>query len=549
MQGYSGRVNMGLIQLTSNHEEQAASSGSSNLVNTQCHKVETALINEGYLKKFKTEKKYLCKDKNIEEIKQMIRDNHRLVIDFMNMNKLGVEDNHEDITTTINDQTQNATKNSDFSGIDQRSCHQIKQSAASKLNDNNEAPIRHEPSKFDSSRQVVPLSLRADGRRQLGNEANKWKIEDLEYRLVMDASHIEQKLKSELKHAADTTLIMPKSKRKPELFTGRVEMLVDPSYECGELGKATIGQQDISDNVFVEEPRPIDVLYRKSNAVPCSGVAWSQGKRLEMQDEHIATMFQIRVGGNTIPVMITGVLDGHSYVPQESNLAWWSYAKAHLIDFLKKNLEQFNANDLTDLGIWNALKKAFVELNYEQLPGVAPDDKTGTTANIALQINGDLWVANLGDSRAMLVNKDGEVVNLSEDAVANAAIGEDAPNHLARYRNSVQKRGADVEIDWDSMSYRVKGLSLTRALGDHCADGAISARPKITKTPAAELADKILVQTCDGITDVASSSDIGKVVSNDIKIFEPDAVAARLVARAFKAKSGDNLTAVVTTLQ
>ena len=57
---------------------------------------------------------------------------------------------------------------------------------------------------------------------------------------------------------------------------------------------------------------------------------------------------------------------------------------------------------LSDQGIWNGLKQTFVKLNQQFKQMILSG--SGTTAVIAMIIDGKIWVANLGDSRAVLSN-------------------------------------------------------------------------------------------------------------------------------------------------
>ena len=92
-------------------------------------------------------------------------------------------------------------------------------------------------------------------------------------------------------------------------------------------------------------------------------------------------------------------------------------------------------------------------------------------------------------------------------------------------------------------------MAVARSLGDHSLNGILSARGKVTKIPASECSKGILIQVCDGVTEVASSRDIGNTVYSQLKKGSPVHIAAaKPLAKAYQAGSGDNMTVMVTLL-
>ena len=126
-------------------------------------------------------------------------------------------------------------------------------------------------------------------------------------------------------------------------------------------------------------------------------------------------------------------------------------------------LESNNQDGLTEEGIFKALHECFRKLD-ENYTG--PD---GTTATVALLLDGKVWVANVGDSRTILV-KDGKAIQASEDAKPT----------MARYKKKIEKLGGEVIFN------RVNGyLAVARAIGDKSVIGTtgqccVSPSPIIT---------------------------------------------------------------------
>jgi len=247
------------------------------------------------------------------------------------------------------------------------------------------------------------------------------------------------------------------------------------------------------------------------------------GRRPTMEDEHLATTFELQINGKNYPVKLFGIFDGHGG-PEASK-----FLKEHLKDKLHKTLLEMCVDGLSDENIWNALKITLVRLDQEF------KGESGSTATMAMVLDGKLWTANVGDSRIILDNR-GEIFQLTEDANPTDE----------RYEKGIKNRGGAVY--WN-MGMRVNGaIAVARAIGDHFVNGALSARPKITMTPL----DKIrrgshLILACDGIYDVASSRQIGFAV-RDHAHNPPETLARNIVHSAFEAQSGDNLSAMIINL-
>ena len=247
------------------------------------------------------------------------------------------------------------------------------------------------------------------------------------------------------------------------------------------------------------------------------GVCHFIGRRPSMEDEHLATTFNLNVMGKVYPVQLFGVFDGHG--GREAAI----HVRENLEQVFQQTLEEFCSKGLTDEAIWNALKIACVKLK------IGFDQRhAGTTATIAMILDGKLWSANVGDSRTILDNG----IQLSEDAKP------DDPN----YKNGIENRGGQV------IGSRVNGiLGVARAIGDHSV-GAVSSRPKVTVYPMAKIPKGTrLILGCDGIYDVGSTRQVaaGARAHHRQSVAE---LARNIVYSAYKARSGDNLSATVVTL-
>lgn len=256
------------------------------------------------------------------------------------------------------------------------------------------------------------------------------------------------------------------------------------------------------------------------------GYAHFIGKRSSMQDEHLATAFDLQLpNGEKFRVQLFGIFDGHGFEGAEAA----DFAQKHLQAILETKLSLYNAEGLSDAGIWNALKMTFVELNHELKADI---HYGGSTATVAMILDGNLWTANVGDSRTVLDNS-GIATQLSEDA---------SPQD-PKYQRGIYTRDGFVQ------SGRVGGnLAVARALGDADIEG-LSARPKITKVPLLSIEEgSHLILTCDGVFDVGSTKQIVDAV-HEHKQESAETLAKGIVAGAFLAGSTDNISALVVKIK
>ena len=182
---------------------------------------------------------------------------------------------------------------------------------------------------------------------------------------------------------------------------------------------------------------------------------------------------------------------------------------------------------------------------------VLPDHPlhAGCTANVALVVGDQLFVANAGDSRAVLCH-DGEAVALSHDHKPAS----DA--ELSRITNAggfVREMGGH---------HRVCGnLNLSRAIGDlkYKGNGSlppsaqiITAEPDVL-TRTLVPGDEFMVLACDGVWDVMSNDEVVQFVRERIAAGAPLPAIAEQLMDACLAQDpkqtggigGDNMTCLV----
>ena len=192
-----------------------------------------------------------------------------------------------------------------------------------------------------------------------------------------------------------------------------------------------------------------------------------------------------------------------------------------------------------------ALTKAFhlTDEEFGEMGGYEHLALVGTTAVVALVGRRMIYVANCGDSRAVL-SRDGQAVALTDD---HKAARED---ETAR----VEAAGGQI-LFWNGV--RVMGLlAVSRAIGDHSLRPYVIAEPEVTivnRHPA----DEILIMASDGLWDVMSNQEACNVAKKCLLRAQQRGssrqsaarVAATVLTRAAVDRgSRDNVTVVIVDL-
>jgi len=189
-----------------------------------------------------------------------------------------------------------------------------------------------------------------------------------------------------------------------------------------------------------------------------------KGKRNTMEDATI--MFGCFRGKEDEDLF--AIFDGHGGKDSAD------YAAKIIPEHLKSNLEQ----DLPQ----KALADSFNAVHKEMSAWAV---YSGTTCCSALFIKNILYVANVGDTRAVLCRK-GKAIRLSFDHTIKV------PEEVKR----IEELGGSITND------RVQGLlSVTRAMGDSMLHPYVIADPYIC-THELSIMDSFLIIACDGIWDV-----------------------------------------------
>lgn len=256
------------------------------------------------------------------------------------------------------------------------------------------------------------------------------------------------------------------------------------------------------------------------------GVGSMQGWRCEMEDAHYA---KTGLGEGLEDWNYFAVFDGH--------------AGHKVADHCAKNLlhsivrtQEFGNNDIT-----KGIHAGFLKLDetMRDIPELASGaDKSGTTAVCAFISDQNVYIANCGDSRAVLCRNCTPIFST-----------QDHKPILPGEKQRIQNAGGSVMIQ------RVNGsLAVSRALGDYDFKNAkdlgqceqlVSPEPEIfcqDRDPA----DEFLVLACDGVWDVMSNVNLCQFIHSRMLISDNlEDIANQVIDTCLHKGSRDNMSIII----
>jgi serine/threonine protein phosphatase PrpC len=250
---------------------------------------------------------------------------------------------------------------------------------------------------------------------------------------------------------------------------------------------------------FLEKPKTEKITVKGEGCGIKYGVSAMQGWRMEMEDAHVCeTNFKLKEHS------FFGVFDGHAG-PKVSQ-----YCSVHLLDTILECLGEDKKEDKVSKAIHDGFLK--LDENLKKQPQWASgEDRSGTTAIVAMVTPKKIIWGNCGDSRGLLCRK-GKVFFSTQDHKPY--------NQSERAR--IEKAGGTV------MMQRVNGsLAVSRALGDFdykrehnlkATEQLVSPEPEITMQERDPDSDEFLLLACDGIFDVMSNDEVVAYVSHHLKL-------------------------------
>ncbi|XP_020102892.1 probable protein phosphatase 2C 44 [Ananas comosus] len=232
----------------------------------------------------------------------------------------------------------------------------------------------------------------------------------------------------------------------------------------------------------------------------------------DMEDYHVA---EYRYENNC-ELGLFAIFDGHlgDSVP--------SYLKDNLFNnILKEPLFWRNTEE--------AIKNAYRSTNKYILENSRQLGPGGSTAVTAIVVDGkDLWIANVGDSRAVACER-GEAKQLTVDHEPDSE------------RPRIEKHGGFVTTFPGDVP-RVNGqLAVARAFGDQSLKAHLSSEPDVKHVPIVSGIEFVILAS-DGLWKVIKNQEAVDLVKS---IKDPRAAAKRLTTEALTRKSKDDISCIV----
>lgn len=274
----------------------------------------------------------------------------------------------------------------------------------------------------------------------------------------------------------------------------------------------------------------VDMLFLNHN---CGVCAW-QGPRAHMEDRY-CLVGRLGNNGNT---SFYGVFDGHGGTAAAEFCC--ENMHKYIVNPCEEEEKKEDGSQINFESYENSLKHAFLQTDAEfsktprQVHG--RDLLSGTTAVTVVVKDSTLYVANVGDSRAVLVcSTTGESSENGDEFEAKQLTKDHKPNNEKEKRR-IEKAGGTVQDE------RVQGiLSMSRAIGDQMLKQYISSEPDVMKHTLDAKVTHLILGT-DGLWDFISNDEASKIVK---KSSSAQDAAEKLVGAAIKACSNDNITALV----
>ncbi|OQR94872.1 phosphatase 2C [Thraustotheca clavata] len=297
-------------------------------------------------------------------------------------------------------------------------------------------------------------------------------------------------------------------------------------------------------------------------------VTSTQGTRHYMED-HFVMQLQLFEDSRA---SLFGIFDGHN-----GNFAA-EYASLRLVELVSANeqlhslavrlapLDATQSDDvLTEFDreqVNEGLQQVFEQLDEEIISQtIANKSRDGSTALIALILGNGIFVANVGDTRAVRGVHTGNELTSQRVSLDHKPTLDDEKNRIEQSGGKVVYSGC-WRVAHDEIGLR---LAVSRSLGDHplkvnlpasCSAPLVSCQPSIEYFSIAE-AGEFLVLASDGLWDRVSDEEAVEAVHSSLNLHDQQHNAVReglkaavhsLVESALTKKSYDNITVMLLHL-
>lgn len=224
-----------------------------------------------------------------------------------------------------------------------------------------------------------------------------------------------------------------------------------------------------------------------------------------------------------------GLFDGHG--GKEVSLYLRDYMKSIIIKHLKDAMKSKESFIDVQKVLYESFKSIINDIPYKT------SMNTGSTALVILRHSDKLWVANVGDTRAIM-NDGLNVIQLSNDH---------KPNETKEYKR-ITSLGGKVIKAFPEDVYRVNGvLAVSRAIGDFSLSPHVTWKPEIT-TFNLQKSNHYIFMATDGVWDVLSNKQVVHIINEMIINEEWKYIGDMIISTARKYGSGDNIACILIVL-
>ncbi|XP_061733675.1 integrin-linked kinase-associated serine/threonine phosphatase 2C-like [Nerophis ophidion] len=303
--------------------------------------------------------------------------------------------------------------------------------------------------------------------------------------------------------------------------------------------------------VLEEEEEENKKVCREGLPVLRGYVAARRGERDEMQDAHVLLPnMSTCVSSQVSRVSYFAVFDGHGGSRASR------FAAEHLHHTLAKKFPRGETDNLDKL-VKKCLVDTFRQTDEDFLKKASsqkPAWKDGSTVTCMLVLDDVVYVANLGDSRAVLCRMEAEGGATGERRPTTLALSNEHNPTIYEERMRIQRAGGTVRDG------RVLGvLEVSRSIGDgqykRC--GVIST-PDLRRCQLT-CNDRFIILACDGLFKVFSADDAVKFVLDilqgggaDQKLTDQEeqfeAACQQLATEAVRRGCADNVTVILVSI-
>lgn len=329
--------------------------------------------------------------------------------------------------------------------------------------------------------------------------------------------------------------------------------------------------------VIVYEPAEYDTditlfLRKMLGAEPPLGrtrarISTISKKKINQDRAHVCIYPDVSVDGNGHSALF-GTYDGHG----ERGELLAEYTMNAIYEKLYLHPSYTGADGIQD--IERAFQEVFCEIDEEvkHKQYLAPFHSGSTACVVLLQGNNTLWVANVGDSRAVLATRCPSKKLVVEDDSANTEscyleavdLSKDQNVHDEGERERILNAGGFITVPEDSeLPARVWlddkcskiGLAMSRSIGDHALKHVGVIAEPVVNSYALDHNDQFLIIATDGVWEFVSSSEaiaiVDKCFQQGMGASEACEELIKIAMSKWKEKEGDyrdDVSAIVVRL-